>query len=206
MEMKQKFPALGSNVRVRNLILKNRMGSSASTPHMLQGREPYPTDRVIAHFANRAKSGAAMVTINHLTVDTVPFPGRVIDDPPAHFNMFDLDDPSSVYSSVGVGKLEGLVDGTIRSDGVTKLVHQKNDDIDKLCDEFDAATTFDDSVAAAKKLDQALMAQHYYLMVSYGQKWDCFYMSRVHGLDGALLTAGFWTGYMIARTWVTDES
>lgn len=89
-----RYDALLSPLRVGDILLKNRMMSSASTPHFLQGRESYPTEKIIRHFANRAKSGAAAVTINHLHSDSFKMPGRTIDDPPAHFNMYELDDPT----------------------------------------------------------------------------------------------------------------
>ena len=87
-----RYEALLTPLRVGDIVLKNRMMSSASTPHFLQGREHWPTEKIIGHFANRARSGAAAVTINHLHVDSMKMPGRTIDDPPAHFNMYELDD------------------------------------------------------------------------------------------------------------------
>lgn len=57
-----KYPNLLRPLAVRNFILKNRMESANSLPHFLQGPEKYPADPVIAHYANRAKSGAAIVT------------------------------------------------------------------------------------------------------------------------------------------------
>ena len=89
------YPALLTPIRIRNLILRNRMMSSASTPHFLQGTEPYPTEKVITHFAQRAKSGAAAISINHFPQDAIPFPGRAIDNPPGHFNLFDLQDATA---------------------------------------------------------------------------------------------------------------
>ena len=88
----QRYDALLSPIRVGDIFLKNRMMSSASTPHFLQGRELWPTEKIIGHFANRARSGAAAITINHLHVDAMKMPGRTIDNPPAHFNMYELDD------------------------------------------------------------------------------------------------------------------
>ena len=93
--MNQQYKALLSPIRIRNMILKNRMMSSASTPHFLQGAEPYPTEKIITHFANRAKSGAAAISINHFHQDDMKFPGRPIDNPPGHFNLFDLQDFSA---------------------------------------------------------------------------------------------------------------
>ncbi len=89
-----RYDALLSPIRVGDVFLKNRMMSSASTPHFLQGREKFPTEKIINHFASRARSGAAAITINHLHTDDMTMPGRTIDDPPAHFNMYELDDAS----------------------------------------------------------------------------------------------------------------
>ena len=90
--MVQRYAALLSPLKVRDVILRNRMYSTASTPHFLQGTEANPTEKVITHFANRAKNGAAAVTVNHFHQDNIPFPGRIIDNPPAHFNLFDIND------------------------------------------------------------------------------------------------------------------
>lgn len=90
----QKYQALLSPLKIRDTILRNRMLSSASTPHFLQGVEPYPTEKVITHFANRARNGAAAVTVNHFHTNDMPKRGRAIDVPPAHFNLFDLGDLS----------------------------------------------------------------------------------------------------------------
>ena len=61
--MELKYSALLSPIKIGNMVLRNRMLSSASTPHFLQGTEKNPTEKVIQHFANRAKNGAALVTI-----------------------------------------------------------------------------------------------------------------------------------------------
>ena len=92
--MAQRYAALLSPLKVRGVILRNRMYSTASTPHFLQGTEAYPTEKIITHFAKRAKNGAAAVSINHFHKDDMPFRGRTIDDPPAHFNLYDLNDAS----------------------------------------------------------------------------------------------------------------
>jgi len=47
---------------IRGFTLKNRMISSNSLPHFLQGPERHPADGIIYHYANRAKAGAAIVT------------------------------------------------------------------------------------------------------------------------------------------------
>lgn len=94
--MALKYQALLSPLRIRNVILRNRMMSSASTPHFLQGTEKYPTEKIMTHFANRARSGAAAVTINHFAREEQPMPPvRAIDNPPGHFNIFDAEDYSA---------------------------------------------------------------------------------------------------------------
>lgn len=90
--MALRYQALLTPLKVRGTILRSRMMSSASTPHFLQGTEPYPTEKIITHFAQRAKSGAAAISVNHFHQDNIPFPGRPIDNPPGHFNLFDLQD------------------------------------------------------------------------------------------------------------------
>ncbi len=62
--MSVKYPYLLSPLQVGNVLLKNRMEATAGIPHMLQGTETYPTDRVITHMSNRAKNGAAAVYLN----------------------------------------------------------------------------------------------------------------------------------------------
>jgi 2,4-dienoyl-CoA reductase-like NADH-dependent reductase (Old Yellow Enzyme family)/thioredoxin reductase len=93
--MSLKYEALLQPLRIRNVILRNRMLSTASTPHFLQGTEAAPGEKVISHFANRARNGAAAVTINHFHQDNLPAMGRAIDNPPGHFNLFELNDPSA---------------------------------------------------------------------------------------------------------------
>lgn len=88
-----RYGKLLSPIKIGNVVLKNRMTSTPSTPHFLQGVENYPTEKWITHFANRAKNGAAVVTINHLAIDGMAIPGiDPIDNMPGHFNMIDMKD------------------------------------------------------------------------------------------------------------------
>lgn len=98
--MELKYSALLSPIKIGNMVLRNGMLSSASTPHFLQGTEKNPTEKVIQHFANRAKNGAALVTINHLYEKTMPVMGRALDNTPCHFNLFDLNDATHRITSV----------------------------------------------------------------------------------------------------------
>lgn len=60
--MSLKYSNVLSPITIRGKVLKNRLEVSNSLPHFLQGDEPYPADSVITHYANKAKSGAAIVT------------------------------------------------------------------------------------------------------------------------------------------------
>ena len=60
--MSVKYKSLLSPLKIGSFTLKNRMVSSNSLPHFLQGPETYPADPVFTHYVNRAKSGAAIVT------------------------------------------------------------------------------------------------------------------------------------------------
>ncbi len=61
--MSKKYQHLLSPLKVGNAVFKNRLIASPSRPYFIQGSEPYPTDRVITHYANKAKNGAALVTV-----------------------------------------------------------------------------------------------------------------------------------------------
>jgi len=113
------------------------------------------------------------------------------------------DDPASMYGSTGMDRISS-VPMIIRSDGFMNNNHQHDDAVDAAVDQFVAATTLDEQIEAAKAVDQAYMAGHYLLLVSYGQQWTNYYNNRVHGLHGELLTKNYWAGFMFARTWVTD--
>ncbi len=49
-------------IKVGNTLFRNRLFSAPITLHSVQASEPYPTEAVITHFANKAKGGAACVT------------------------------------------------------------------------------------------------------------------------------------------------
>lgn len=60
--MSKKYPNLLSPVKIGNIVFKNRLTASRYSPFFIQGSEPYPTEALITHYANKAKNGAAMVT------------------------------------------------------------------------------------------------------------------------------------------------
>ena len=93
--MKNNYPNLLTPLKVNDsFILKNRMLSSSSVLHFLQGPEPYPTEAMITHLANRAKSGAAMVTCRGVAPRNGKKRVSVGKDIPHMFN-FDLYDPKA---------------------------------------------------------------------------------------------------------------
>ncbi len=55
--MSKKYQHLLSPIKVGNFVFKNRLIASASKPHLIQGSEPYPTEALITHYANKAKDG-----------------------------------------------------------------------------------------------------------------------------------------------------
>jgi 2,4-dienoyl-CoA reductase-like NADH-dependent reductase (Old Yellow Enzyme family)/thioredoxin reductase len=63
MDMSKKYAHLLSPLKVGNTIFRNRLLASATGLHALQGGEPYPTEAIMDTHANRAKGGAAMVTL-----------------------------------------------------------------------------------------------------------------------------------------------
>ena len=56
-------PHLLSPLRIRNVVLKNRIMHTVSTPNLIQGPENFPADAYRNHYSNMAKN-AAIVTIN----------------------------------------------------------------------------------------------------------------------------------------------
>lgn len=94
--MSNKYSAMLSPLRVGNVLMKNRLLSSAATPHFIQGTEAFPTEKWITLMANRARNGAAVVHINHLEHPRPMEPDlKLVDMTPAHFSTLDIGDPST---------------------------------------------------------------------------------------------------------------
>lgn len=53
-----------SPLQVGNVLLKSRFYASQSKPHSLQGPETYPAEGFFRHYINKAKNGAAYVTMS----------------------------------------------------------------------------------------------------------------------------------------------
>jgi 2,4-dienoyl-CoA reductase-like NADH-dependent reductase (Old Yellow Enzyme family)/thioredoxin reductase len=56
------YPHLLSPIKVGGAVFRNRLTASRSSPRFSQSSQPHPTEAVIAHYANKAKHGAALVT------------------------------------------------------------------------------------------------------------------------------------------------
>lgn len=80
-------------VRLGGLILKNRLTASCSVPYFLQGGEPYPTQPLITHIANKARNGAAIVTVRGVSPRLGPKRVAAAEGAILHMPSFDLYDP-----------------------------------------------------------------------------------------------------------------
>jgi 2,4-dienoyl-CoA reductase-like NADH-dependent reductase (Old Yellow Enzyme family)/thioredoxin reductase len=60
--MPGKYENLLSPIKIGNIVFRNRLTASRSSPRFAQGSAPYPTDDLIAHYAHKARNGAALVT------------------------------------------------------------------------------------------------------------------------------------------------
>lgn len=94
--MTNRYAAMLSPVQVGNVLMKNRLLSSAATPHFIQGTETFPTEKWITLMANRARNGAAVIHINHLEHPHPMKPDlHLVDMTPAHFSTLDVGDPAT---------------------------------------------------------------------------------------------------------------
>ena len=89
--MNTRFPQLLSPIQIGAHILKSRIIAPQALPHYLQGSEPYPGDATIAHVANIAKNGAAIVAFGAWD-DTDQ---RKAGGTASHFPMFDYTNPAN---------------------------------------------------------------------------------------------------------------
>ena len=73
----KRYPKLFEPIVLPNgVTIKNRMESTPSGLHFLQGPEPYPNEAVIEHYVNRAKSGAGIVVVTGCSTGSHPNPGH----------------------------------------------------------------------------------------------------------------------------------
>ena len=57
-----KYEHLLQPLQIGNVVLRNRIFTAPMGLHALQGGENHPTEAIIAHYANKARGGAAVVT------------------------------------------------------------------------------------------------------------------------------------------------
>ena len=93
-----------SPLKIGNVVLKNRMTASPSMPHFVQGPEPYPSEAIITHFANKAKSGAAMVVCgsslpSKKTSETIRWPYFEYENGPSQNYLCQLAEAIHFYNS-----------------------------------------------------------------------------------------------------------
>jgi len=86
-----RYTNLLSPFKIRNVIVKNRLIYTVSTPHFLQGPETFPSDAIRSYYANIAK-GAAIVTCRLGGLGTISRKNLVGDT--AHGAIFDQEDPA----------------------------------------------------------------------------------------------------------------
>lgn len=75
--MQKRYPKTFEPVVLPNgVTIKNRLESTPSGPHFLQGPEPYPNEAVIQHYVDRAKNGAGIVVVTGCSTGSHPNPGH----------------------------------------------------------------------------------------------------------------------------------
>ncbi|MEM3666723.1 MAG: hypothetical protein QW222_06555, partial [Candidatus Bathyarchaeia archaeon] len=91
--MSKKYMYLLSPLEIGNVVLRNRMITTPAQPHFIQGPEPYPTEAFIIHHANKARGGAALVTIDGGMIFGPPVSSRgVTESSEGHMTRFDVYD------------------------------------------------------------------------------------------------------------------
>lgn len=85
-----RYPHLLSPLKIRNVLVKNRIMHTQSRPHYLQGPETFPADDVRAYYSNMARN-AAIVTVR---MSTGRRPRKELTGDEAHFASWDADDPA----------------------------------------------------------------------------------------------------------------
>jgi 2,4-dienoyl-CoA reductase-like NADH-dependent reductase (Old Yellow Enzyme family)/thioredoxin reductase len=60
----QKYPNLLTPIKVGNHVFKNRLIAGMGEPYSSRGPEEYPPSGIIAHYINKAKTGASLICID----------------------------------------------------------------------------------------------------------------------------------------------
>jgi len=130
----KRYSHLLSPLKIRNVILKNRIHYMNATPHFLQGPETYPAEVIRTYYANLAKS-AAILTVRTSTGGE-PRKSRPAGDS-AHMAIWDGTDPAvrnyvdqimegihSMGSLVSGSSLGGGGRGPSATVGIEELIRQ----------------------------------------------------------------------------------
>ncbi len=90
--MNRKYVHLLSPLQIGDVILRNRIILTPSQPLFIQGSEPYPTEAFIVHCVNKAKGGAALVTVDGGMIFGPPISIRGLSEVEGHRMRFDVYD------------------------------------------------------------------------------------------------------------------
>jgi 2,4-dienoyl-CoA reductase-like NADH-dependent reductase (Old Yellow Enzyme family)/thioredoxin reductase len=173
--MSPKYKNLLSPLEVGGYVLKNRMSASNSLPHFLQGPEPYPADSVIRHFANKAKSGAAIVTcmgINNFSrgsklpmdMDVSHFPDFDLYDPTCQNYLMQLADAIHYYDSIAcMGTFVGPASGYPLIDGDSIKIIDSHKDVSEYDEETLEliADSYAEQASILKRLGFDMLSIHF---------------------------------------------
>ena len=86
--MSLKYEHLLSPLKVGNVIFKNRLLAAPSRPHFVQGPESYPAEALITSYANKARNGAALVTVKNIGLPPIFEDPDAQLPPPPDVNVF----------------------------------------------------------------------------------------------------------------------
>ena len=134
------YPNMYTPLKVGNVLLRSRFYASQSKPHSVQGPETYPAEGFFRHYINKAKNGAAYVTMSGGMALGEPvrtrghnprtmlghFPGIDVEDSTVQNYMCQLSDALHFHGAkacmmVGRNSLEGM--GNVdASDGIDPFV------------------------------------------------------------------------------------
>ena len=83
--MKRKYPHMFAPITIGGVTFKNRVWTAPAGAHLLYDKNPWPNDHAIAYYANKAKGGAATITVSAQNMDIF----QDYDAAHAHENIFD---------------------------------------------------------------------------------------------------------------------
>lgn len=90
-EVSNRYSHLLSPLRIRDVVLKNRILYTIARPHFLQGPETYPTDAIRSYYLDMARNAAIVFVRN--SVGNQPRQEQMAEDS-KRMSIWDGDDPS----------------------------------------------------------------------------------------------------------------